>query len=173
MELNKTYLVKHSIKLNDYTPFKERYQRIVPHQYDEVRKHLQEMLDIGAKGKSCSPWASVGVLVRKKDCSLRFHIDLHKHNAKTIKDPYSLPRIEESLNCLYRACVFTSLHLKSGYWQVMLDMESMSLTAFKVGPLGFYKCVCIPFGFTNALSHFKGWWSPVWGTSTCYGISSI
>ena len=47
-ELGKTSLVQHDIKLDDETPFKERYQRIPPHQYEEVKKHLQEMLDIGA-----------------------------------------------------------------------------------------------------------------------------
>ena len=46
-ELGKTSLVQHDIKLDDKTPFKERYQRIPPHQYEKVRKHLQEMLDIG------------------------------------------------------------------------------------------------------------------------------
>ena len=44
-ELGKTCLVQHDIKLDDETPFKERYQRIPPHQYEEVKKHLQEMLD--------------------------------------------------------------------------------------------------------------------------------
>ena len=47
-KLGKTSLVKHDIKLDDETPFRERYQRIPPHQYEEVNKHLQEMLDIGA-----------------------------------------------------------------------------------------------------------------------------
>ena len=47
-ELGKTSLVQHEIQLSDKTPFKERYRRIPPHQYEEVRKHLQEMLDIEA-----------------------------------------------------------------------------------------------------------------------------
>ena len=46
--LGKTSFIQHDIKLDDETPFKERYQRILPHQYEEVRKHLQEMLNIGA-----------------------------------------------------------------------------------------------------------------------------
>ena len=46
--LGKTSLVQHDTKLDDETPFKERYQRIPPHQYEEVKKHLQEMLNIGA-----------------------------------------------------------------------------------------------------------------------------
>ena len=105
--------------------------------------------------RSNSPWASPVVLVRKKDGSLHFCIDLHKLNAQMIKDAYSLPRIEESLDCLNGACIFSSLDLKSGYWQVELDDESIPLTAFTVGPLGFYECVQMPFGLTNAPSTFQ------------------
>ena len=57
-DLGKTHLVKHHIELRDYTPIKGRYRRIPPHQYEEVRKHLKEMLEIGAIRRSNSPWAS-------------------------------------------------------------------------------------------------------------------
>ena len=70
MDLGKTDLIQHHIELTDFTPIKDRYRRIPPHQYDEVRKHLREMLKIGAIGKISSPWASPVVLVRKKDGSL-------------------------------------------------------------------------------------------------------
>ena len=154
-ELGKTDLVKHHIELKDYTPIKDRYRRIPPHQYEEVRKHLKEMLDIGAIRRSNSPWASPVVLVRKKDGSLRFCIDLRKLNARTVKDAYSIPHIEDALDSLNGACIFTSLDLKSGYWQVKLDDESILLTAFTVGPLGFYECVRMPFGLTNAPATFQ------------------
>ena len=72
-----------------------------------------------------------------------------------MKDAYSLPRIEESLDCLNGSKIFTSLDLKSGYWQVELDDESIPLTAFTVGPLGFYECVRMPFGLTNAPATFQ------------------
>ena len=62
LDLGHTSVVKHEIKLNDYTPFKERYRRIPPHQYEEVKKHLKEMLEIGAIRKCNIPWASVVVL---------------------------------------------------------------------------------------------------------------
>ena len=101
------------MKLNDYTPFKERY-RIPPHQYEEVKKHLKEMLEIGAIRKSNSPWASTVVLVRKEDGSLRFCIDLCQLNSCTVKDAYSLPRINEALDCLGGSIIFTSLHPKVG-----------------------------------------------------------
>ena len=70
--------------------------------------------------RSTSPWASPIVLVCKKDGGLWFCIDLRKLNNKTIKDAQHLPRIEESLDCLDGATIFTSLDLQSGYWQVEL-----------------------------------------------------
>ena len=155
LDLGRTDLVKHHIQLDNYTPIKDRYHRIPPHHYKEVWKHLKEMLDIGAIRRSNSPWASPVVLVRKKDGSLRFCIDLRKLNAWTVKDAYSLPRIEDALDSLNGACIFTSLDLKSGYWQVELDEESILLTAFTVGPLGFYECVRMPFGLTNAPGTFQ------------------
>ena len=154
-ELGKTSLGQHEIQLSDKTPFKERYRRIPPHQYEEVRKHQQDMLDIGAICKSTSPWASPVVLVHKKDGSLWFCIDLRKLNNQTIKDAQSLPRIEDSLNCLDGAAIFTSLDLKLGYWQVDMTEASKPLTAFTVGLLGFYKCIWMPFGLTNALATFQ------------------
>ena len=135
--------------------FKERYRRIPPHQYKEVRKHLQEMLNIGAICRSTSPWASPIVLVRQKDRSLWFCIDLRKLNNQTIKDAQSLPGIEDSLNCLDGAAIFTSLDLQSGSWQVEMTEARKPLTTFTVGPLGFYKCVWMPFGFINALATFQ------------------
>ena len=75
-------------------------------------------------------------------------------NARTIKDAYSLPRIDETLDCLNGAEWFSSLDLKSGYWQVEMEEDSKAFTAFTVGPLGFYECECMPFGLTNAPIHF-------------------
>ena len=94
MDMGRTNLVKHHIKLTDPVPFKEAYRRIPPQMYDEVKAHIQEMLNLGAIRPSNSPWASAIVLVRKKDGRLRFCIGLRRLNNRTIKDAYSLPKIE-------------------------------------------------------------------------------
>ena len=76
-------------------------------------------------------------------------------NARTIKDAYSLPQINETLDCLNRAEWFSSLDLKSGYWQVEMEEDSKSLTAFTVGPLGFYECEQMSFRLANAPATFQ------------------
>ena len=123
--------------------------------YDDVRAHVQEMLDIGAICKLHSPWASAVVLVQKKDGSLRFCINFRKLNNWTVKDTYSLPHIDETLDSLQSSQWFSSLNLKSGYWQMKMDEESKPLTAFTVEPLGFYKCERMPFKLTNAPATFQ------------------
>ena len=67
LDLGRCNIIKHAIKITDPQPFKECYRRIPPHLYDEVKAHLQEMVEVGAIRRSFSPWASAVVLVRKKD----------------------------------------------------------------------------------------------------------
>ena len=72
-----------------------------------------------------------------------------------IKDAQTLPHIEESLDSLCGVVIFTSLDLKSGYWQVELNEDSVPYMAFTIGPLGFYECLLMPFGLTNAPLTFQ------------------
>ena len=153
--MGKTVLIKHKIQLMDQIPFKEHYWCIPPHMYDDVRANIQEMLDIDAIHKSHSLWASTVVLAHKKDGGLRFCIDLRKLNNWTVKGAYSLPWIDQTLDSLQGSQWFSLLDLKSGYWQVKMDKESKPLTAFTVGPLGFYECKRMPFGPTNAPVSFQ------------------
>ena len=143
LDLGKCNILKHNIKLT----FKERYTRIPPHLFEEVKQHLQEMVEMGAI-RSFSPWASALVLVRKV-WGLRLCIDLQKLN-HTFKDGYALPRINDTLECLWGAVWFSTLDLKSGYRQVELEEKAKPLTAFTMGPLGFWECQRMPFGLTNA-----------------------
>ena len=113
------------------------------------------MVEVGAIRRIFSPGASAVVLVRKKDGGLRFCIDLCKLNNRTVKDGYSLPWIEDTLDCLHGAVWFSTLDLKSSYWQVELEEEAKPLTAFTMGPLGIWECKHMHFGLTNAPATFQ------------------
>ena len=154
-DLGRTDLVEHEIKLTDDTPFKEPYRRIPPGLYEEVRQHLKEMIEAGAIQPSKSPFSSNVVLVRKKDGSLRFCIDFRKLNGRTVKDAYTLPRIDDTMDTLLGAKYFSKLDLRSGYWQVEMKEEDKEKTAFTVGNLGFYECNRMAFGLTNAPATFQ------------------
>ena len=67
-----------------------------------------------------------------------------------MKDAYSLPQIDEMLDCLNGIVWFTSLDLKLEYWQVEVEEDCKALTAFTIRPLGFYGCDRMHFGLTNA-----------------------
>ena len=67
LDLGKCNIIKHAIKITDPQPFKERHRRIPPHLYEEVKKHLWEMVEVEVIRRIFSPWASGVVLVRKKD----------------------------------------------------------------------------------------------------------
>jgi transposase InsO family protein len=155
LDLGCTDQVKHKIKLTSDIPFRDRHRHIPPSQIQEVRNHLQEMLSLRVIRPSKSPYASNVVLVKKKDGSLRFCIDLRRLNALTVRDSYSLPRIDETLDALHGATWFSTLDLKSSYWQVELEEEDKQKTAFRVGLLGFYECNRMPFGLTNAPATFQ------------------
>ena len=154
-DLGCTDLTEHEITLTDEKPFKEPYRRIPPGMFEEVREHLQEMLDAGAIRPSNSPFSSNIVLVRKKDNSLRFCIDFRRLNARTVPDAYSIPRVDETFDSLAGSKFFSKLDLRSGYWQVPIREEDKFKTAFSVGPLGFYECNRMAFGLTNAPSTFQ------------------
>ena len=113
------------------------------------------MLGISVIQKLYSPGASAVVLVQKKEGSLRFYFNLRELNNWNVKDAYSLSQINVTLNSLQGSQWFSLLNLKYGYWQVKIDEESKLLTAFTVGPLGFYKCKRMTCGLTNVLATFQ------------------
>ncbi|GAA6083782.1 uncharacterized protein LOC107657336, partial [Tachysurus ichikawai] len=117
-DLGCTRLISHDISLLDNVPVHQRYRRIPPSEYEVVKTHINQLLEAGIIRESCSPYASPIMLVKKKDSSLRMCVDYRHLNAKTRKDAFPLPRIEESLESLTGARWFSTLDLASGYLQV-------------------------------------------------------
>lgn len=153
-DLGCTNLLSHDIPLLDKVPVRQRYRRIPPSEYEEVKTHLNQLLESRVIRESCSPYASPIVLVRKKDGNLRLCVDYRLLNSKTRRDAFPLPRIEESLDALSGACWFSTIDLASGYNQVPMTEQDRPKTAFCT-PFGLFEFNRMPFGLCNAPSTFQ------------------
>ena len=115
---------------------------------------MSEMLQNDVIEPAISPWESNVVLVRKSNGQLRFCVDYRQLNLHTYKDFYPLPRIKTCLDSLGGSKFFSSLDLRSGYWQAAIDPWSADKTAF-VTRRGTYKFKVLSFGLTNAPTLFQ------------------
>ena len=89
-----------------------------PAELRELKAQLEELLSKGFILPSISPWEAPVLFVKKKDGSLRLCIDYRQLNRVTIRNQYSLPRINELFDQLQRSRVYSKIDLRSGYHQL-------------------------------------------------------
>ena len=153
-DLGSTPLLEHTIETHG-PPLRQPYRRQNPAVRWEEMAQVQQMLASDVIRPSNSPWASPVVMVRKKDGSLRFCVDFRQLNAATVKDAHPLPRIDDLLDALHGARWFSTLDLKSGYWQVPITESDKAKTGIRTSSGQLYDINQVPFGLCNAPATFS------------------
>jgi hypothetical protein len=146
--------INHHIDLipGESMPNKEAY-RLTPREKKEVKNQVQELLDKGLVKQSLSPCVVPTVLSPKKYGGWRMCIDSRDINKITIRYIFSLPRMDDLMDCLSGANFFSKIDLKTGYHQIRMREGDEWKTTFKKNE-GLYECIVIPFVLRNAPSTF-------------------
>ena len=163
LDLGCTQVIEHKIVLTDDKPVYKRPHRIEHHKRDELDKDINDMLAAGVIEPSNSPYNSPLVLLRKKSGELRIAVDSRGLNKITEPEQFPIPRLEDALDVLEGNKYFSSLDMRSGYWQLPMAKESIIKTAFST-PKGHFQFKRMPFGLRNASATFSRGMSIFMGT---------
>ena len=136
------------------TPIFQQPYRAGPEARKAEAAEVQRMLEAEVIVPSISEWASPVILVPKPDQSLRFCVDYRRLNSVTKRDSYPMPRMDECIDSLGNANIFSTLDCNSGYWQLPIAEGDQEKTTFTCHA-GSYKFLRMPFGLRNAPATFQ------------------
>lgn len=94
-----------------------------------------------------APWRAGMVVIPKKLGEVRICIDLKPLNESVLREPYPMPKVDDTLAIVSGATLFSKLNANSGFWQIPLLKESRQLTTF-ITPFGRFHFNKLPFGIS-------------------------
>lgn len=141
----KCNFIKHTIETKEGNPIAQRNIQIPKHWEEEINNEIMRILEQEVIRPSTSQWCSTIVPIRKKTGELRMCVDYRMLNEVTIRDQYPLPRIDEIIDELASAKVFSTLDVCKCYYQIEIKEEDRCKTAFR-SKNGFYEFNRMPFG---------------------------
>ncbi|GFS49042.1 retrovirus-related Pol polyprotein from transposon 297 [Trichonephila clavipes] len=153
LKKTKTVNIELDIALTDDEPIFHKPRRLPFAERDIVDAQVDEWVKNGIVEPCSSPYASQVVVVKKKDGKSRVCIDYRRLNRKLIKDNYPLPLIDDILDCLQNAKIFTTLDLKNGFFHIAVNERSRKFTSF-VTHNGQYQFRRMTFGLSTCPSTF-------------------
>lgn len=146
---------EHAIETDGNVPYGPLYNLSGP-QLEALRTYLQESLRKGWIRPSKSPAGAPILFVPKKDGGLRLCVDYRGLNKITIKNRHPLPLIDETLDRLTGASVFTKLDLRDAYYRIRIKEEDVWKTAFRTR-YGHFEYLVMPMGLANAPATFQAY----------------
>ncbi|KAL0458747.1 UNVERIFIED_CONTAM: Transposon Ty3-G Gag-Pol polyprotein [Sesamum latifolium] len=127
--------------------------RMTPVELQELKKQIEELLEKEFIQPSTSPWRAPVLFVKMKDGSMKLCVDYRQLNRVTVKNKYSLPRIDDLLDQLKGGTIFSKIYLRSRYWQLRIAEKDIPKIVFRTR-YGHYEFLVMPFGLTNAPATF-------------------
>lgn len=128
--------------------------KMTAEELEAARDYILDNLQKGFIVPSDAPFASPILLVKKKEGGMRLCVDYRKLNSVTKKDRYPLPLIDELMERLSKAKIFTKLDIRQGFHRLRMAEEHEDLTTFRTR-YGSYKYKVMPFGLTNGPASFQ------------------